>query len=330
MFSFSIIVPIYNSNTHFLEKCLKSVENQSYRNFECIIINDGTNNLETLEFIDKLRKNSFYKVIDQSNMGLGPARNTGIKNAKNDYLLFLDADDWYETNALEIINDNLEVGTEVLNFNFTYVYKELSRKNIDYFTDLKIACNWGGATSWSKTYKRDFIVDNDILFFNSKEAHEDEPHWLLVCFYLKKYVSINKYLLFYNRVNTESITQNIDFKNSIQSILNYLPLVKEKTKIGTPSDIFIVYINKNNTLYLLPATVLLIDKQNYRNFKINCNKILFLSRFIICSGDFTQKIKKRLLKNIYKFPFRFFAFIFIKILKPFLIKKYIPSKKDEN
>lgn len=330
MFSFSIIIPVYNSNIYFLERCLKSVEDQSYKNFECIIINDGTYEPETLNFINELRKKSFYKIIDQPNIGLGQARNTGIKNAKNDYILFLDADDWYEINALEIIDSNLKVDTEVLNFNFNYVYKEHTYKNIDYFTDLEATRNWAGATSWSKAYKRSFIINNDILFFDSKDAHEDEPHWLLICFYLKEYISIDNCLLFYNKMNIESITQNINLINSIQSILNYLPSVKEKIKMKTPSNIFIDYINRNTTLYLLPVTVLLMDKQSYRNFKINCDKILFTSEFIICNGDIVRKTKKWLLKNIYKFPFCFFAFILVKIFRPILKKKYIKDKKNGN
>ncbi|WP_300363919.1 glycosyltransferase family 2 protein [Fusobacterium sp.] len=95
----SIIVPIYNVEK-YLRKCLESIRKQTYKNIEIILINDGsTDNSENIckTYLDDKR----FKLINQENKGLSEARNTGIKNFKGDYLLFVDSDDWLEENCIE-------------------------------------------------------------------------------------------------------------------------------------------------------------------------------------------------------------------------------------
>lgn len=92
----SVIIPIYNVS-QYLNRCLKSVADQTYKNLEIILVNDGSTD-NSMGIIKKwARKDCRIKVINQKNKGLSGARNTGIKFAKGDYLTFIDADD-YVTN----------------------------------------------------------------------------------------------------------------------------------------------------------------------------------------------------------------------------------------
>ena len=79
---FSIIIPVYNVE-EYLEQCLESVKKQTYHDYEVIIVNDGTKDKSM-----KIAKKYPYKIINQKNQGLSVARNTGVKHATGDYILF--------------------------------------------------------------------------------------------------------------------------------------------------------------------------------------------------------------------------------------------------
>ncbi|WP_298368879.1 glycosyltransferase [uncultured Lutibacter sp.] len=106
----SIIVPCYNQ-AHFLEEALQSVLNQTYKNWECIIVNDGSTD-NTDEIAKKwLLKDNRFKYINKKNGGLSSARNAGLKLAIGHYIQFLDSDDLLEkekikVQLIELLNDN--------------------------------------------------------------------------------------------------------------------------------------------------------------------------------------------------------------------------------
>lgn len=99
---FSIIIPLYNK-AKYIEKAIYSVVNQSFKDFELIIINDGSFDGGELIVSGLLEKfdNEDYRLINQLNQGVSLARNNGVKVAKFEYLVFLDADDWWEPTFLE-------------------------------------------------------------------------------------------------------------------------------------------------------------------------------------------------------------------------------------
>lgn len=96
----SIIVPVYNTEK-YLDKCLKSLVSQSYRNIEIIIVNDGSTD-GSLEIINQYTSmyGEYIVAIDQENQGLSGARNTGIKCATGKYMAFIDSDDYVDKNYI--------------------------------------------------------------------------------------------------------------------------------------------------------------------------------------------------------------------------------------
>ncbi len=96
----SIIVPCFNSGKT-LERTIESIKNQSWLKKEIILVNDGSNDKNTLKVLKSYKNDSLIKVVDQKNKGLSSARNTGVIHSNGDYLFFLDSDDWIDLNTLE-------------------------------------------------------------------------------------------------------------------------------------------------------------------------------------------------------------------------------------
>lgn len=102
----SIIIPIYNSE-NFIKKCLDSLINQTYQNIEIICINDGSTDRSLNILKTYQKKDKRIIIIDKKNAGVSAARNDGLKIATGNYVTFVDADDWLETNAIERLHSTL-------------------------------------------------------------------------------------------------------------------------------------------------------------------------------------------------------------------------------
>ena len=92
----SVIIPCYNSGKTIIET-VKSIEKQTWSNIDLIIVNDGSDDHLTKKVLSNLTN---VRIINKKNAGLSSARNEGIKNSKGNFILFLDADDWIEINAI--------------------------------------------------------------------------------------------------------------------------------------------------------------------------------------------------------------------------------------
>lgn len=125
----SIIIPVYNAELH-IEKCVNSVLSQSYKDIECILINDGSTDTSG-SICDKLAEQDVrVKVFHQSNSGVSVARNKGLRRAKGDWLMFVDSDDWIESDT---ISRALEVAathdSDIVSWNYSIVTGNKKKKN---------------------------------------------------------------------------------------------------------------------------------------------------------------------------------------------------------
>ena len=122
---FSIVIPVYNIEK-YIKKCINSILEQSYKNFEIIVVDDGSTDESNL-LINSINDNRI-RIIKKNNGGLSSARNEGIKYVTGDYIWFVDGDDYIEPDALNKLNIKiLEENPEVLCF---YYYKEYEGKKI--------------------------------------------------------------------------------------------------------------------------------------------------------------------------------------------------------
>jgi glycosyltransferase involved in cell wall biosynthesis len=188
----SIIIPIYNSET-FLDKCVQSALNQSYKNIEVILVNDGSIDssgemCDNYAFID-----SRVKVIHKNNGGLVSSRKTGLIASTGEYILYIDGDDWIELNLIEyyvkqIIEHNADVvvsshivnleGREDILINSLPfgVYNKEQLKSIIYpkmmytgkFSQFGIF-----SYSWGKLYKKELLLKNQLKVDENITIGED-------------------------------------------------------------------------------------------------------------------------------------------------------------
>ena len=123
----SIIVPVYNAQK-YIKRCVESIVNQSYQKWELILIDDGSKDDSSLICDEFKQTDSRIHVIHTVNQGASAARNRGLDEAAGDYITFVDADDWVETNHLEVLLNQFTAGFPCGNL-FSLMKKfELKRK----------------------------------------------------------------------------------------------------------------------------------------------------------------------------------------------------------
>lgn len=141
MVSFSVIVPLYNK-ADYVRKALESIVNQTFRNYEIIIVNDGStdNSLDVVEmFLGHI--DGRCAILSQANAGVAAARNNGVAKSGGEYVCFLDADDWWEPTFLEemdkLIKEYPDAGLYATNYVYykpgkTHVAIDLERGYMNY------------------------------------------------------------------------------------------------------------------------------------------------------------------------------------------------------
>lgn len=235
MVKISIIIPMYNVE-QYLKRCVNSVYAQGLNEneFEVIIVNDGSpdNSLDVAIRLTNGKDN--VKIITQENKGLGGARNTGIANAKGDYLVFLDADDWYIENTLPLLLNNIQ-NEDIIEFSVSVRddFNELSTikfplveiyTGIDYYFKYKSinsVCN--------KIYKRSFLIMHNINF-QEKIYGEDFEFNSYALFFAEKVKSIEDLIIVFFQ-SKNSITRNNDRSLKEKYVFDYISILND-LKIG--------------------------------------------------------------------------------------------------
>ena len=120
----SVIIPVYN-NEKYIARCLDSLIQQTYSEFEALVINDGSkdNSGEIIQSYAEHDKR--FRYFEQENQGVSVARNKGLDNAKGEYVLFLDGDDWLDNDVLERLhNEMTEHNLDCVSYMFRHVYED--------------------------------------------------------------------------------------------------------------------------------------------------------------------------------------------------------------
>lgn len=169
---FSIIVPAYNIED-YIDECVQSVLAQQFQDFELILVDDGSTD-QTGEICKKVNSASAkIQYLYQKNAGLSAARNTGVKQASGEYLIFLDGDDYLEKDALQSIRDGLEPGLDLLRYQAEEVFD--SGKVVNYpergFAATsgvegfrRLAAYHYTENAWLYAYRREFFIENKFEY----------------------------------------------------------------------------------------------------------------------------------------------------------------------
>ncbi|VOB64822.1 glycosyl transferase family protein [Streptococcus pneumoniae] len=184
----SIIVPIYNVEK-YLRQCLDSIQKQTYPNFECIMVNDGSPDHSSKICEEFVEKDSRFKYFEKTNGGLSSARNLGIECSGGAYITFVDSDDWLDSDYLEVLYSKIvEYDTDFV----IGLYKKFSMSDNCYYmhvwdqdyyekiwtsqellTQLPNLENYDGSytVSWGKLFKRSLF--DEVLFNEQRRFGED-------------------------------------------------------------------------------------------------------------------------------------------------------------
>ena len=308
---FSIIIPVFNKQK-YIEKTLISVFNQSFKNYEVIIIDDGSTD-ESLNVIKRnIRNRSNVRIISKKNHGKSIARNIGLVNSKGIWAAFLDADDIWEKNHLLILNLMAANNPEAIlisNRNFTNninnpVNKKIEFKYINYLKESTI--NHGLIQTSAAAIKLSSL--NQIGFMKNYVTGEDTEYWLRIYLLGNKIAISNQYTVFYNTKTGGAMDQEqIKILNETNTIIDIKKLTASVDTLERLFDYKNVSLNID-----------IKDKNSYINSLIIIRLKFYLINFKIY--DFYN------LSSFLKFKFNFRIIIFFLIRK--LLKIFYGNKND--
>ena len=202
----SVIIPVYNG-AEFLEDCLRSVMNQTYRDIEIIVIDDGSTD-ESYEICKRLAKeDGRIRLFTQTNSGVSVARNKGIQEADGDFISFVDADDLLPKTSIDILMQKIDVDVDyvigsiesfrgnkkntVLWEDKEYTFQSIREQMYSFFYIILSPCG--------RIYRRSVIVDNGISFCKGLPFNEDFIFNLDYCSFLRKAVTLSAITYHYRR-----------------------------------------------------------------------------------------------------------------------------------
>lgn len=264
----SILIPVYKVGL-YIERCARSLFEQTYTNIEYIFIDDCSpdDSREILENVieEYPNRKEYVKIISHStNLGLSAARNTGVRNSKGRYMMHVDSDDYLELDAVErmykkAIDTNADIvicNYYIVTDNKKYIVNQLlPLDNVEY---IKLMLKRRASPSvWGKLYLRDFYINTKVQSIEGVNHGEDFAVLPRLVYYTKKIEYINLPLYNYVQYNLNSCSNNISQKSiddliKVNSVLEHFFLSKEDACVYNE---YIITAKLRTIIYLLRNTV---------------------------------------------------------------------------
>lgn len=281
---FSVIIPLYNKEK-YIQNTLKCVFNQSFTNFEIIVVNDGSTDrsLEILEDFSDER----LKIIHQKNQGVSVARNTGMQNAKADYICFLDADDTWRPNHLQAFHNAITKFPDAKMYCNRYV-TQISKNTFIENKFINIPGNYEGyVTDFFKSSLINRValtsavcINKDIFneiggFDPTLKSDQDLDYWIKIALKYKVAITAEN-TMFYNFINAnKSLSKDQSKFNKLTDLNKYVEIEKINESLKLFLDIYRIEYSLNYHILGLKDQSLeylkYVDPKNM-NFK---TKVLF-------------------------------------------------------
>lgn len=256
-FLISIVIPVYNAEK-YLEQCLNSIKNQTYKNFEVILVNDGSIDHSESICMDFVKVDTRFKYFTKVNGGASSARNFGLDNVTGDYITFIDADDWVDENHLEVLINNIKDNNSDMavssikkfdmsnNFHFRMYsnqekyllnYNKLNREEFLVILPKLILANNSYKVAVSKLFKKELVTD--VRFDESIIYGEDLE------FFFKIYNNINSIsyideVTYVYRLHDERSSSKFGQLHMEQELAIYKKMYERIEELGLPT---IHYVN---------------------------------------------------------------------------------------
>jgi glycosyltransferase involved in cell wall biosynthesis len=336
---FSIVVPMYNVST-FVKRCIDSIVNQTFRDFELIIVNDGSTDGSLKIAKDALSGTEIenrLKIINQKNNGVGFSRNVGLKYAQGKYVFFIDSDDFLSVDALRKLHDIIHGNDyDIVFFNAFSVLPngiKLRKKNLcGEFLREVIVNNESlrkliilPTLCWNKVYKKSFLENGEIKF-PEKIVYEDVVFAPLAVLKAKKIFFLEDAI--YNYVQREnSITKRSLDDKQIEDILDANRLLisdfKKLKCFGKFRD-EIELIAIKTVLFNVFNSVILNDVKDERLYKL----INFIEDFFpyYYNNSYLNKTDLKMINLIKHRRLKLYRILYGGVIKFKLRLKYILSR----
>ena len=253
----SIIVPVYNAEK-YLDRCLAALINQTFKEIEILCINDGSTD-GSLGILNRYQKqDNRVRVFSQKNAGPARARNVGLKNMRGEYLMFCDADDWYEpTMCEELYNTMIEHHVDCAQVKTNWYDYNLQNKTVSWLDKLKMGYSEVDTKIksqidvylWNKIFKKDIVVNYNIKF---PEGHKSDDN-----LFIYKYFAVISTMYFIDK----KLYDHFDRENSIIDLLYSQDVIKY---IDLEDKIFIL----SDFYKFIKEKAILKDNLEYFKFKL--------------------------------------------------------------
>ena len=275
MSNITVIIPVYNVEKYLI-KCVSSVENQTYKDYEIILIDDGSTDNSAILCDELAKENDNIKVIHQENKGLGGARNTGIRHCDTEYVLFLDSDDCIHPQLLEkcvtaaktndcdmVLFDAVSVDesgqTGAIYGNSLPANKILSEDEINIIPK--------NPTAWDKMYKTSLFKENDI-YFPEKVWYEDLRTTPKILLFANKIVKVDSEPLYYYLQRSDSIMHTPDYDRVVKERID---AINDLTDYFNANNLYDKYNDVLNFImiyhgFLLPCLEMYRKMGNYKKY----------------------------------------------------------------
>lgn len=287
----SIIIPVYNVNVLDFEQCIKSILNQSYKNIEIIIVDDGSKN-EIANFCDQLEKrDNRIKIYHKENSGVSDSRNYGVKKANGLYFCFIDSDDIVKCNMISLLYNNIkETQADISACGYSYI--ELDGKEYEkYGTNKKIEFDKNnslysffdddsfGVSVWNKMFSKEVI--NKIFFDKEISINEDRLYLFQAIMISEKFVYEDCCLYQYIKRKNSATTKKFNKKRfDVLKVNDYIN--KEISNNYKNDKKMIILSQKNEVIYLLRLIreiKMTKNKKRYiKEYTLIKNRIIYLSK----------------------------------------------------
>lgn len=276
----SIIVPVFNAENTIV-KTINSIINQSYRNIEVIIVDDGSTD-KSFDICTKLSlEDNRLKMIRISNSGVSNARNTGILASLGEYITFVDSDDIIDSNMiLNCIKELERTVFEVIIYGMEFIYykngKVIKRiektiKNDYIITNdykrklfIDLYTNNYLSSSCNKLYKKSFLIKNDILFNSNLSKFEDLVFSLKVFRYANNILALNQCFYKYLHVNSMSLSKKYlqrMYEDNIKYVIREMLYLCKELNLSNDDKAYLSYCS----IYMLTLCIEneIIGNRNY-------------------------------------------------------------------
>lgn len=231
----SVILPVFNVEK-FIGTCLETIINQTYKNLEIVVVDDGSPDKSIDIVKDFMQKDSRIKLIRQNNMGFSGARNTGLENCSGDFVTFVDSDDYLTEDFIEYMYDiYMKTGADICgSYNIFTTKNKIPKVSHD---EIKILSAEEAVAEflyprirmgvWNKLWKRDFIEKNNLRFVIGMTTAEGLTFMTNAAQYANKVALGQKQVYCYRLDNPNSATTKANVERQGIGALNALNLIEK-------------------------------------------------------------------------------------------------------